>query len=129
MEENIATKGDTFSPLALAFLGDAVFEIYVREHILKKANAPVDSLHRKAVKYVKASAQCEAFDKIEPHLTEKELRIFKRGRNAKSNTKAKNAALSEYKKATGFEALLGYLHINGEISRLNELLSLATSFE
>ncbi|MBO5099264.1 MAG: Mini-ribonuclease 3 [Clostridia bacterium] len=128
MEENVVTKGDRYSPLALAFLGDAVFEMYIREHLLSKANAPVDSLHKKAVRYVKASAQCEAFDRIEPYLNEKELRVFKRGRNAKINTKAKNAALSEYKKATGFETLLGYLHINGDISRLNELLSIAAVF-
>jgi len=129
MEESIITVGDGYSPLALAFLGDAVFEIYVREHLLKQANSSVDSLHRKAVKYVKASAQCEAFDRIEPHLSEKELRIFKRGRNAKSNSKAKNAALSEYKKATGFETLLGYLHINENFERLNELLEIAADFE
>ena len=129
MEESVVTKGDSFSPLALAFLGDAVFELYVREHLLNKANAPVDALHKNAVKFVKASAQCEAFDKIEPYLTEKEVRVFKRGRNAKVNTKAKNAALSEYKKATGFETLLGYLHINGEIERLSELLNIATVFE
>lgn len=129
MEESLITVGDGYSPLALAFLGDAVFEIYIRVHLLKKANSSVDSLHRKAVKYVKASAQCEAFDRIEPHLTEKELRIFKRGRNAKSNSKAKNAALSEYKKATGFETLLGYLHINEEFERLNELLEIAAEFE
>ena len=129
MEESIITVGDGYSPLALAFLGDAVFEIYVREHLLKQANSSVDSLHRKAVKYVKASAQCEAFERIEPHLSEKELRIFKRGRNAKSNSKAKNAALSEYKKATGFETLLGYLHINENFERLNELLEIAADFE
>lgn len=129
MEEKLVTKGDKFSPLALAFLGDAVYELYIREHLLNKANAPVDSLHKKAVKFVKASAQCEAFDKIEALLTEKELRVFKRGRNAKINTKAKSAALSEYKKATGFETLLGYLHVNGEMLRINELLSVATIFE
>ncbi len=129
MEENLVTKGDTFSPLALAFLGDAVFELYIREHILSKANTSVDNLHKKTVKFVKASAQCEAYDRIEPFLTEKEMRVFKRGRNAKSNTKAKNAALSEYKKATGFEALLGYLYINGNLSRLEELLELSANFE
>ena len=82
----------------------------------------------KTVKYVKASSQCEAFDKIEPYLTEKELRVFKRGRNAKINTKSKSVSLSEYKKATGFEALLGYLYINNDIQRLNELLDISTVF-
>ena len=129
MEENLITKGDAFSPLALAFLGDAVFEIYIRKHILTKANTSVNNLHKKTVKFVKASAQCDAFDKIESYLTDKEIRIFKRGRNAKINTKAKNAALSEYKKATGFEALLGYLYINGDLSRLEELLKMSADFE
>lgn len=129
MEENVVTKGDKYSPLALAFLGDAVFELYVRENILKQANSSVDVLHRKAVKYVKASAQCEALDKIESYLDEKELRIFKRGRNAKSNTKAKSAAVSEYKKATGFETLMGYLYINEKFDRIEELLKIAIDFE
>jgi len=127
MEKSLDIK--QYSALALAFMGDAVYELYVREKILSKTNAPADMLHKMAVKYVKAAAQCEAFDRIEHLLTEEELSAFKRGRNAKTNTKAKNAGLAEYKKATGFETLLGYLHIKGETERLNELLVACGDFE
>ncbi|MBQ2896694.1 MAG: ribonuclease III [Clostridia bacterium] len=127
MEKSLDIK--QYSPLALAFLGDAVYELYVRSKILAKTNAPADVLHKMAVKYVKASAQCEAFDRIESLLTDEEMTVFKRGRNAKTNTKAKNAGLAEYKKATGFEALLGYLHVKGEDDRLNELLTACGEFE
>ena len=129
MEENLVTPADSYSPLALAFLGDAVFEIYVREHILALANSSVDSLHRKAVKFVKASAQCEIYDAMEYLLTEKEIKIFKRGRNAKSNSKAKSSTVAEYKKATGFETLLGYLHINKQFDRIKYLLDNSIKFE
>lgn len=127
MEKSLDIK--QYSALALAFLGDAVYEIHVREKILGKTNAPADVLHKMAVKYVKAAAQCEAFDRIENLLTDEELSAFKRGRNAKTNTKAKNAGLAEYKKATGFEALLGYLHLKGETDRLKELLDACGDFE
>ncbi len=127
MEKSLDIK--QYSALALAFLGDAVYEMHVRSKILAKTNAPADVLHKMAVKYVKASAQCEAFDRIEPLLTEEEITAFKRGRNAKTNTKAKNAGLAEYKKATGFEALLGYLYLKGDTDRLNELLAACGDFE
>ena len=127
MEKSIDIK--QYSALALAFMGDAVYEVYVREKILKKTNAPADVLHKMAVKYVKAAAQCEAFDRIESLLTDEELSAFKRGRNAKTNTKAKNAGLAEYKKATGFEALLGYLQLKGDKERLAELLDACGDFE
>ncbi len=127
MEKSLDIK--QYSALALAFLGDAVYEIYVREKILSKTNAPADVLHKMAVKYVKAGAQCEAFDRIEHLLTEEELAVFKRGRNAKTNTKAKNAGLAEYKKATGFEALLGYLHLENRQERLAEILAACGEFE
>ena len=127
MEKSLDIK--QYSALALAFLGDAVYEMHVRSKILSKTNAPADVLHKMAVKYVKASAQCEAFDRIEGLLTDEEMSAFKRGRNAKTNTKAKNAALSEYKKATGFEALLGYLYLDGKMDRLSELLLACGEFE
>lgn len=115
-----------YSPLTLAFLGDGVYEMYVRVRIVNNTNAPANTLHKKAVCFVKASAQCEAYDKIEPHLTQDEITMFKRGRNAKVNTKAKNASLAEYKKATGFETLLGYLYADGQMDRLMYLLDIAT---
>lgn len=118
-----------YSPLTLAFLGDAVYELFIRANLTKDTNTSPNTLHKRAVKYVKAVAQCLAYDKIEPILTEDEVRIFKRGRNSKVNTKAKNADLAEYKKATGFEALIGYLYIKGDNNRLCELLNIATDFE
>ncbi len=118
-----------YSPLTLAFLGDAVYELFIRAHIVKNSNTSANMLHKKAVVFVKADAQCEAYDKIEPHLTEEEIKIFKRGRNSKVNTKAKNASLAAYKKATGFETLVGYLYVKGESERLNELFKIATDFE
>ena len=117
-----------YSPLTLAFLGDAVYELFIRSNLTKDTNTSPNVLHKRAVQYVKASAQCEAYDKMEPHLTEEEIRMFKRGRNSKVNTKAKNADLAEYKKATGFETLLGYLYIKGDNERLYELLNIATNF-
>lgn len=117
-----------YSPLTLAFLGDAVYELFIRSNLTKDTNTSPNVLHKRAVQYVKASAQCEAYDKMEPHLTEEEIRVFKRGRNSKVNTKAKNADLAEYKKATGFETLLGYLYIKGDNERLYELLNIATNF-
>lgn len=127
MEKSLDIK--QYSPLALAFLGDAVYEMHVRSKILSNTNAPADVLHKMAVKYVKAAAQCEAFDRIERLLTDEEITVFKRGRNAKTNTKAKNAGLAEYKKATGFEALLGYLYLEGKTDRLDYLLQACGEFE
>ena len=117
-----------YSPLTLAFLGDAVYELFIRSNLTKDTNTSPNVLHKRAVQYVKASAQCEAYDKMEHLLTEEEIRMFKRGRNSKVNTKAKNADLAEYKKATGFETLIGYLYIKGDNNRLYELLDIATDF-
>ncbi len=118
-----------YSPLTLAFLGDAVYELFIRSNLVKDTNTSPNVLHKRAVVFVKASAQCDAYDRIEPHLNEDEVRMFKRGRNSKVNSKAKNADLAEYKKATGFETLLGYLYIKGDTERLYELLNIATQFE
>lgn len=123
---NFKMKAGEYSPLTLAFLGDGVFELFVRAKIVNNTNAAANTLHRKAVTYVKASAQCEAYDKILPYLTEEEIKIFKRGRNAKVNTKAKNASLAEYKKATGFETLVGFLYADKGLDRLMYLLELGT---
>ena len=118
-----------YSPLTLAFIGDAVYELYIRSKLVHDTNTSADTLHKRAVRYVKASGQCDAFDRIEPHLTEDELKAFKRGRNTKTNPKAKNAGLAEYKKATGFEALIGYIYLKKDFDRLNQILKLATEFE
>lgn len=113
---------EQYSPLTLAYLGDCVYELYVRSRLLERGNAPIYTLHKRATKFVNASAQAEFFCKIEDKLTEKEKDIYRRGRNAKSRP-PKNADMIDYKMATGLEALLGYLYLSGEEERLCTLLS------
>ncbi|MDE7124183.1 MAG: ribonuclease III, partial [Eubacterium sp.] len=109
------------SPLNLAFVGDCVYEMLVRETLVCDANRPVNDLHRESVKYVSAKAQTEAFAKIKNLLTEDETALFKRGRNAKVGHSPKSATDAEYHTATGVEALFGYLYLNGETERIKEL--------
>ena len=104
-----------YSPLVLAYVGDAVFELYVREMLVSKGNMPVDKLHKLATGYVNASAQCESYKRIEDRLTENEIAVFKRGRNTKSAV-PKNAEMSDYRTATGLEALIGYIYQIGRAS-------------
>lgn len=114
----------TISPLVLAYLGDTVYESYVREYLIKKnINKKVNDLHKSAIKYVNAKVQATVIHAIEDELTEDEERIYKRGRNQKSHTSPKNADIIDYKHATGFEALIGYLHLNNESDRLNYIIS------
>lgn len=113
-----------YSPLVLAYMGDAVYEMYIRSLLVSGHNTQVNKLHKEATKLVRAKAQSEIFEKIFPHLTEEELNIFKRGRNAHSYTSAKNADIVDYRRATGFEALIGFLYITGNMERINELLKL-----
>lgn len=112
------------SPLTLAFIGDAVFEVFVRERLVCEANRPVNALHRLTVSRVKAAGQKAAMDRLLPFLTEEELSIFKRGRNAKSNSTPKNASEGDYHWATGFECLWGYLYLNGSADRLRTLFTI-----
>ena len=114
------TKARQLSPLTLAFLGDAVFELHVRERLAEKGSAPVGALHRRAVNVVCAKAQSVAAELLLPLLTEEELTIYKRGRNSQSSV-PKNADPSEYRSATGLEALFGYLHLCGDRQREAEL--------
>lgn len=113
-----------YGALALAYMGDCVYEIKVREHLMKQANMPVNMLHRKAKGYVSAAAQSAFADKIQPLFTEDEENIFKRGRNAKPHTTPKNMTLSDYKKATGLEALFGYLYLSGNFERIDEFMEI-----
>ncbi|MGL5694209.1 MAG: Mini-ribonuclease 3 [Peptostreptococcaceae bacterium] len=114
----------TISPLVLAYLGDTVFESHVREYLIRKnINKKVNDLHKTAIKYVNAKAQAMVIHAIEEELTEDEERIYKRGRNQKSHTSPKNADIIDYKHATGFEALIGYLYLNGEMDRLKSIIS------
>lgn len=110
-----------YSPQALAFLGDAVYEILVRERIVHRANMPVNKLHLQAVEQVRASYQSKAYAVVEPVLTEEELAALKRGRNISSIKPPKNGTMQDYRRATGLECLFGYLYLKGEIQRINEL--------
>lgn len=117
IDKEIDTK--ELSPLALAFIGDGVYEMMVREMLVCEANRSANELHKAAVKLVRAEAQAAAMDTVEPLLTEKEAAVFRRGRNAHT---ARNDAA--YHRATGFEALFGYLYLNGETDRIKQLFSL-----
>ena len=112
----------TYSSLSLAYLGDAVFELMVREALVAKGNVPVKELHKKATSYVNAGAQAALAKKIAPLLTEEEEAVLRRGRNAHPPTVAKHASISDYRHATGFEALVGYLYLSGQVERLLSLL-------
>ena len=112
-----------YSPLALAFVGDGVYELFVREHLMLLANRPAGELHRRAVKLVRASAQAEAAERMMPLLSEEELAVFKRGRNAHTGHTPKNASDAQYHAATGLEALFGYLHLSGRDDRARELFT------
>lgn len=110
-----------YSPLALAYLGDCVYELFVRTYLLKDANFPVQKLHKSAIKLVNAKAQSDLYQKIKDVLTEEETAVYKRGRNTNSHP-PKNQDLVDYKSATGVEALIGYLYLKGESDRILELL-------
>ena len=114
------------SPLNLAFIGDCIYEILVREALVCEANRPVNDLHRESVKYVSAKAQTEAYAKIKDMLTEEETAQFKRGRNAKVGHSPKSATDAEYHTATGIEALFGYLYLSGKTERIKQLFAAIT---
>ena len=116
------------SPLQLAYIGDAVYELLVRTYILDKG-LNVNQIHKKATKYVKANAQSEIIHYIEEYLTEEEKGIVKRGRNAKTNTSPKNSSMIDYKYATGFESLFGYLYLSEQINRISKLFDLIKEFD
>ena len=116
---------NTLSPLTLAFIGDSVYEMFIRTKILSMGNRPANELHKIAVGYVKAKAQAQAAHKILEILTDEELQIYKRGRNTNIHTVPKNADMADYRHATALEALVGYLYIKGEEDRLEKILNLA----
>lgn len=116
---------EQLSPLTLAFVGDAVYEMYVRTRIAKDVNMQVAKLHKIAIKYVSAVAQSKIVRAIEHEFTEEEQNVYKRGRNAHSHTSAKNADIVDYRHATGFEALVGYLYLKKSSNRLDKILSMA----
>ena len=111
--------------IALAFEGDAVYSLYIRRHLIFQGQTKPNQLHRLATRYVSAKAQASLIEKMldQEVLTEKELDIYKRGRNAHSHTKAKNTDVITYKMSTGFEAVMGYLHMTEDLTRLEELIT------
>ena len=113
-----------YAPLTLAYIGDAVFEIIIRTLIVEEKSGTVKKLHLRSSKLVNAKAQADLLTAIEDHLTEEELSYYNRGRNAKPHSVAKNANLHDYHTATGFEALIGYLYLSGQMTRALELVHL-----
>lgn len=115
----------TYSPLALAYIGDAVYDLVIRTVVVERGNTSANKLHHKTVTYVNARIQARMIEALMDELTEEEQTVYKRGRNAKSYTTAKNATVIEYRKATGFEALCGYLYLTGKQERMLTLIKKA----
>ena len=122
-ENMTVEQAKMLSPLSLAFVGDAVYTLYARSKVIQHSDAKNGALHTEATKLVKASGQAEMADAILSLLTEEEMGVFKRARNSKTNSVAKNASIGDYKKATGFEALVGFLYLTGQDERLKYLLN------
>lgn len=122
---NIERKEATeFSPLVLAYIGDAVYELIIRSILVSMGNRPVNKLNKDATSLVKAGAQSEIVKLISDNLSEEEYTVFKRGRNSSPHTMAKNASMTDYKYATGFEALIGFLYLDNRCDRALELVKL-----
>ena len=115
----------TYSPLTLAYIGDAIYDLVIRTVVVGRANRSANSLHKTAIRYVNARVQAQMAAALEEYLSEEEKAVYHRGRNAKSYTSAKNASIAEYRKATGLEALFGYLYLQGKLDRLLNLVQLA----
>ncbi len=115
-------EAKNMSPVSLAFVGDGVYTLYIRTMLAKNSTAKAGALHKLASGYVKAESQAKAMISIQDRITPDEEYIYKRGRNAKTTNTAKNASMIEYKMATGFEALVGYLYLTGANDRLVEIL-------
>lgn len=114
----------TYSPVVLAYIGDAVYELIIRTILVDQGNRQANTLHKKASTYVKASAQAAMAEAFLPELTEEELQYFKRGRNAKTVSMAKHATMHDYRHATGFEALMGYLYLTDQMNRMIDLIKM-----
>lgn len=112
------------SPLVWAYVGDSVYELYVRTRLVNSSNAKPHRLHLESIKYVKAKSQADILDKIKNKLSEEELEIVRRGRNTENHHVAKNASVADYSLSTGFEALIGYLYLTKNDERLKEILDM-----
>lgn len=116
-------KINTMSPLTWAYIGDAVYELYIRNYLIETTNLKPNKLHREATKFVKASSQAKILDKLKDFLNEEELEIIRRGRNTQNHHLPKNANPTDYMYSTAFEGLIGYLYLTKQETRLNEILS------
>lgn len=114
----------TYSPLALAYIGDSIYDVIIRTVVVERGNQSAKKLHRTAVRYVNAGTQARMAEVLQEMLTEEEEDVYRRGRNTKSNSTAKNASVTDYRKATGLEALLGYLYLQDRTDRAVELVKL-----
>ena len=112
----------TYSPLTLAYIGDGIYDLVIRSVVVARGNTRAGELHKRTSQIVKAHTQAQMMEALLPLLTEEEADIYRRGRNAKSPTMAKNATMSDYRKAAGFEALMGWLYVKDEFERLVELV-------
>ncbi len=113
-----------YSPLTLAYIGDSIYDLIIKSLVVNEGNAQVNKLHKKTSGLVQASAQSLMMRTIQEHLTEEEHAVYKRGRNAKSVSPAKNQSITDYRRATGFEALLGYLYLKKDWKRLLDLVKI-----
>ena len=116
---------NTYSPLTLAFIGDSIYDLVIRTVVVEQGNRQTQSLHKKKSAIVKAQTQAQFIEVLVDELDETEADIYRRGRNAKSYTSAKNASIGDYRKATGFEALMGYLYLTGREDRMLSLIKKA----
>ena len=114
--------------LTLAYIGDAIFELKIREYLLTQNYSKVNDLHKHAIKYTSAANQAKIIDYLMPNLLDEEIEYYKRGRNSGGTHKPKNASLNDYRKATGFEALIGYLYLIKNEERLDEIITISINF-
>lgn len=111
-----------YSPLTLAYIGDAIYDLIIRSVVVERGNRAANDLHKRTTRYVKAEAQAKIIMALAEELTEEEEAVYKRGRNAKSYTSSKNATIGDYRKATGFEALMGFLYLTEQTDRMLYLI-------
>ncbi len=124
LEESVSvSRANNMNPIVLAFVGDAVYTLYVRTRLAVLCDAKAGQLNKQSAETVRASAQAELSDALIHVLTEEELAVFRRARNAKKGTRAKNSTVSDYNKSTGLEAVFGYLYVSGQKERLKFLLN------
>lgn len=117
----------TYSPLTLAYIGDAIYDLMIRTVVVERGNRAANGLHKTTSRIVNAGTQAALIEALAEYLTEEETAVYKRGRNAKSYTSAKNASIGDYRKATGMEALLGYLYLTNRMDRAISLVKMGLS--